>query len=188
MGVMASQITNLTIVYSTGYSGVDQRKHQSSASLAFVRGIHRWQVNYFPHKGPVTRKMSPFDDVIMWIPHTNQTYHLALLTQQAQGMIFFLHYVYWHQWLWINLCWSDDVIHNGHPGRFFGTAQINLCWPIDAIWRHKTWSTLVQVIAFSLTAASHFRNKCWLISEVVWHSPKGNVTGNAQGTSLFHID
>ena len=45
--------------------GADQRKHQSSASLAFVRGIHRWSVNS-PRKGPVTRKMVPFDDVIMW--------------------------------------------------------------------------------------------------------------------------
>ena len=41
MGAMASQITSLTIVYSTVYSGADQRKHQSSASLAFVWGIHR---------------------------------------------------------------------------------------------------------------------------------------------------
>ena len=55
MGAMASQITSLTIVYSTVYSGADQRKHQSSASLAFVRGIHRWLVNS-PHKCPVTRK------------------------------------------------------------------------------------------------------------------------------------
>ena len=60
MGAMASQITSLTIVYSTVYSGVDQRKHQSSASLAFVRGT----VNS-PHKWPVTRKMFPFDDVII---------------------------------------------------------------------------------------------------------------------------
>ena len=45
MGSMASQITSLTIVYSAVYSGADQRKHQSSASLAFVRGIHRWPVN-----------------------------------------------------------------------------------------------------------------------------------------------
>ena len=42
MGTITSQITSLTIVYSTGYSDADQRKHQSSASLAFVRGIHRW--------------------------------------------------------------------------------------------------------------------------------------------------
>ena len=64
MGSMASQITSLTIVYSAVYSGADQRRHQGSASLAFVRGIHRGPVNS-PHKWPVTRKMFPFDDVIM---------------------------------------------------------------------------------------------------------------------------
>ena len=64
MGAMASQITSLTIVYSTVYSGADQRKHQSSASLAFVWGIHRWPMNS-PHKSPATQKMFPFDDVIM---------------------------------------------------------------------------------------------------------------------------
>ena len=61
---MASQITNLTIVYSTIYSSADQRKHQSSASLASVRGIHRWPINS-PQKEPVTLKMFKFDDVIM---------------------------------------------------------------------------------------------------------------------------
>ena len=64
MGAMAPQITSRTIVYSTVYSGADKRNHQSSASLAFVRGIHRLPVNS-PHKWPVTRKMFPFDDVIM---------------------------------------------------------------------------------------------------------------------------
>ena len=64
VGAIASQITSLTIVYSTVYSDADQRKHQSSASLAFVRGIHRGPVNS-PQKWPVTRKMFPFDDVIM---------------------------------------------------------------------------------------------------------------------------
>ena len=64
MGAMASQIISLSIVYSTVYSGVDQSKHQSSASLAFVWGIHRGPVNS-PQKWPVTRKMFPFDDVIM---------------------------------------------------------------------------------------------------------------------------
>ena len=56
MGAMASQITSLPTVYSGA--------HQSSVSLAFVRGIHRWPVNS-PHKWPVTRKTFPFDDVIM---------------------------------------------------------------------------------------------------------------------------
>ena len=64
ISAMASQITSLMIVYSTVYSGADQRKRQNSASLVFVRGRHRWPV-VSPHKGPVTRKMFPFDDVIM---------------------------------------------------------------------------------------------------------------------------
>ena len=59
---MASQIASLTIVYSTVYLGADQRKHQSSASLDFVVGIHRWPVNSL-YKGPVTWKAFSFDDV-----------------------------------------------------------------------------------------------------------------------------
>ena len=65
MGMIASQITSLTIIYSTVNSGADQRKLQSSASLAFVCRIHRRPVNS-PHKWPVTRKMFPFDNVIMY--------------------------------------------------------------------------------------------------------------------------
>ena len=64
MDAIASHVTSLTIVYSTVYSDADRRKHQSSASLTFVWGIHRGPVNS-PHKWPVTRKMFSFDDVIM---------------------------------------------------------------------------------------------------------------------------
>ena len=78
MGAVASQITSLTIVYSTVHSDADQRKLQSSASLAFVRGIHRGPVNS-PHKWPVTRKIFPFDDVIM--PYQSSD-------------------VMWHPWFW----------------------------------------------------------------------------------------
>ena len=76
---MVSKITSVTIVYSIVYSGADQIKHQSSASLAFVRGIHRWPVNS-PHKWPVTRKMSPFDDVIMLhrITHNAENFHTLI--------------------------------------------------------------------------------------------------------------
>ena len=83
MSVVASQITSLAIVYSTVYSGADQTKHQSSASLAFVRGIHRSPGNS-PHKGPVTRKIFPFDDVIMlegpeWGPVMDRSFVLIFL-------------------------------------------------------------------------------------------------------------
>ena len=66
MSAMASQITGIAITYKTVCSGTYQRKHQSSASLDFVRGIHRWPMNS-PHNGPVKRKMFPFDDFIMHI-------------------------------------------------------------------------------------------------------------------------
>ena len=65
---MASQITSITNVYSAVYSDADKKNHQSSASLAFVRGIHRWPM-ISPHKWPVTWKMFLFNDVIMLAPN-----------------------------------------------------------------------------------------------------------------------
>ena len=62
MGALACQITGLMIVYSTVYSGADQRKHQSPASLAFVRGIHQWPVNS-PHRA------SNAENVSIWWRH-----------------------------------------------------------------------------------------------------------------------
>ena len=75
---MASQITSLTIVYSTVYLDAYQRKYQSSASLAFVRGNHRVPMNSL-HKWPLTRKMSPFDDVIMYCAGRGTTISLDML-------------------------------------------------------------------------------------------------------------
>ena len=87
MSLTASQIASLTIVYSTVYSDADQRVHQSSGSLAFVRGIHRGPVNS-PHKGPVTRKMFPFDDVIMFYSLLHESWYGAVKYQIAwKGII-----------------------------------------------------------------------------------------------------
>ena len=63
MSAIECQINGILIVCSTVCSGADQRKHQSSASLAFVGGIHQWPVDS-PHKGPVIWNMFPFDDVM----------------------------------------------------------------------------------------------------------------------------
>ena len=93
MSAMVSQITSFTIVYSTVYLGTDERKHQSSASLAFVRGIHQWSVNY-PHTGPVTQEFFPFDDVIMrccclnilkvpWWPSSGPVYNVNRKTMDG---------------------------------------------------------------------------------------------------------
>ena len=76
MSAITSQVTGVSIIYSTTCSGT----YQSSASLAFVRGIHRWPVNS-PHKRPVTRKIFPFDDVIM------TTHEIPKYTTTLRGVI-----------------------------------------------------------------------------------------------------
>ena len=105
MGAMASQITSLTIVYSTVYSDADQRKHQSSASVAFVRGVHRGPVNS-PHKWPVTRKMFPFDDVIT-SPYESICYlGCCLFGVKSSFLNQYLHNINWK--LWNKIQWILD--------------------------------------------------------------------------------
>ena len=74
MSAIASRITGVPIVYSNVCSGTDKKKIQSSASQALVRGIHRWTANS-KHQGPVTRKLFPFDDVIMIMCSTGMKGH-----------------------------------------------------------------------------------------------------------------
>ena len=110
MGAMASQNSSLTIVYWTVHSGPDQRKHQNSASLAFVRGIHRRPVNS-PHKGPVTRKMFPFNNFIMRCglssahshPYKSSTY-----TPVIRTYMYFLYHTC--PWLTCPSFWSCYII------------------------------------------------------------------------------
>ena len=105
MSTIASQITSLTIVYSTIYSGADQSKHQSSASLAFVWGIHRGPVNS-PHKWPVTRKMFPFDDVIMENNIITYLRTYQLITDSDNGLS-----AVWRQ----HIIWTNDGLSLTKP-------------------------------------------------------------------------
>ena len=106
---MTSQITSVSIVYSTVCSDTDQRKRQSSALLAFVRGIHRWPVNS-PHKWPVTRKMFSFDDVIMLryisdgypILYSHPESYLVLSWQTSLKLIIMYHIA--HNTTWNKIC------------------------------------------------------------------------------------
>ena len=82
---MASQITGVLTVNSTVCSGADQRKHQSSASLSFVRGIHGWPVTS-PHKGPVTRKRFPYDEVHHAMDVINRLFNIYM--SQYNGWYF----------------------------------------------------------------------------------------------------
>ena len=77
MSVMASQIIGVSIVSSIVCPGVDERRHQSSASLAFVRGIHRWPTDS-PHKGLVTRKMSMTSSWTKMVSNTQKLIQMRL--------------------------------------------------------------------------------------------------------------
>ena len=110
MGTVASQITSVTIVYTTVYSDADQSKHQSSASLAFVWGIHRGPVNS-PHKWPVTRKMLPFDDVIMRLLETILSHYQWSLVTFIEGQL--------HSscWRYLFLIWGWKL-HTVYPKKY----------------------------------------------------------------------
>ena len=135
MDAIASRITSLTVDYSTVYSDADQRKHQSSVSLAFVRGIHRWPVDS-PHKWPVTRKMFLFYDVIMVSYWTVAWAGFFLANQAANIMavdVWFLasprHQEHWY-WLWKIFLFAKVNTRNANHART--TALCFDCWVVGS--------------------------------------------------------
>ena len=144
MSAMASQITSLTIVYSTVYSGTHQRKHQSFTSLAFVRGIHRWPGNS-PHKGPITRKMFPFDDVIM---HPDPSHHPIYLfplfrstSRHATDYIMVTSYECLIYFSGQSIVCSKLIHANNKSGVIVYVGQLYSksvdCWCFEAIWKRN---------------------------------------------------
>ena len=109
MRVMASQITCVSIACFTVCSGTDQRKHQRSVTLAFVRGIHRWLVDS-PHKKPVTEKMFLFDDVIMSVHFCEECQWCRKtsleMSPRCQGL-FSIHG-------WTDLSHWENMLHSWH--------------------------------------------------------------------------
>ena len=105
---MASQITSLMIVYSTVHSGADQRKHQSAASLAFVRGIHLWRVNS-PHKWPVTGKMFPFDAVIMLKATQSAYLHVHRMCVWCTLVTIYQYWTNTSSWPCSFCCWDRNL-------------------------------------------------------------------------------
>ena len=69
------------------------------------------------------------------------------------------------------------IIPTDAETRIFQDYLVKSLWPSDAIWRHRSWSTLAQVMACCLTAPSHYLNQCWLIvSTDQWRLSKGHFT------------
>ena len=91
------------------------------------------------------------------------------------------------EWLWTGM--HDGAVYGEeshlksltHRGP---VTDFNSLGPCDAIWRQRSGSTLVQVMAWCLTAPSHYLNQFWLISKVEWHSSKGKFTRYLSHQSL----
>ena len=136
MGAIASQITSLTIVYSTINSGTDQRKLQSSSCLAFVRGVHRWPVNS-PHKWIATPKMFPFDDVTMLRSSPNYRWlgfcRILFFGYSVANFVYtFPMPPFWFSWLQVTFCIFQRIFHrNTEPGgdiiKYHGTTFFGIC-------------------------------------------------------------
>ena len=150
MGAIASQITSLASVDSAVKLGIYQRKHQSSASLAFVRGIHRRPVNS-PQKGPVPREMFPFDDVIMvtkgadirssmlltkWTSLTTRYRHSMQIYVRCKYYVNYGNYIEW----WCVICFGlidtvSQFVRIYHPA-------ITVRYVVDSQWPICIWYTI----------------------------------------------
>ena len=165
MSAMASQITSLTIVYWSVCSRADQRKHKSFASLPFVRGIHRWQVNS-PHKGPVTRKMFPIDDVIMsWsyaVAGTHEDLGLicSWLQRARSGECFGI----WFHWLFRFLFHPVvQLIIRDHNGKLF----IRFTWGLMTLNSDELGHYWFMCWLGTSLAPSHNLIQWWLSVKVI---------------------
>ena len=156
ISTMASQITSLTIVYSTIYLGADQRKHQSSASMAFVRGIHWWPVNSL-HKWPVTLKMFPFDDVIM----CNKFFKNVWDSQAVKGQFLY----------------SDRVVFHEIGIKMSRQGVLMMMPPMSYMWgpHHTKHSSTIHWQAMFCTPQGHVLQ--------LWHDPVTRFLAN--GSTAF---
>ena len=150
MGAIASQITSLTIVYSTVYSDADQRKHESSASLAFVRGFHRGPVNS-PHKWPVTRKMFPFDDVIM-------------------SCWYILRHDYVHEYRPVSKCIAIYLSSDSYVMNYFHTDKLMQIWfiwiALQSPCAHAVVVGLFRIPWLCLVSSKNYH--CWRCHGSAW--------------------
>ena len=79
----------------------------------------------------------------------------------------------------VYITYATSVLRNN-------SKYINSLWPSDTTWRHRSGSTLIQVMACCLTASSHYLHQCWLIiSKVLWHSSEGFLIRRFEDTNQW---
>ena len=197
MGAMASQITSLTIVYSTFYSDADQSKLQSSASLAFVWRIHRWPVNS-PHKRPVTRAMFPFDDVIMSDIVRNLDHNadgcqiwiaclFVMPTKHRQKHLLWTHddVITWKHfpcyWPFVRGIRRSPV-NSPHKAQWRGALMFSLICILNKRLSKQSWGWWFETPSCSLSCHCNAMNKCFW-DAVEYLSEKMSYTWGTEPTT-----
>ena len=172
MSTMASQITDVSIVCSTVCSGTDKKNHQSSVSLAFVRGIHRSPV-VFPHKGPITQKMFPFDGVLLmqFYFHNHKWLFWAKYADDLAGSC---HYLNQH-WLIVNwthgnkLQWNfNQKILRQRDLKIFSAKHQLFCSNLDMFSPTKIFY-MNFITDFYKTQSLHFTGAPWWPGTRPWN-------------------
>ena len=157
------------MVYSSVYSGADQRKQQSSASLAFVWGIHQWPVNS-PHKWPVTRKIFPFDDAIMadWMPaHKPTKLPSVTIPPIVVSRLNFWGLLYKKQWdVWVCRLLKFNVCYTSFTCPCCPGVNINCYKTKGARWQKLLDASRVVAILTSL-ALGGVDNMCNSVVSIV---------------------
>ena len=183
MSAMASQITVILIVCSIVCSGTDQRKHQSAASLAFVRGIHRWPVES-PHKGPITREMFPFNNVIVYLYFEREWW------RKEESAPWFTAFIQWSSMIlrvWWPLC-LQHTEHHSHTYIFhyqYLQGEIELSTTITICTCSINFETVNGPVRISspnvfsmrnLRTKSSFKNIKVLDPHWIWAWANNNLT------------
>ena len=164
MTTVASQITSLAVVYSTVYSGADERKHQSSASLAFVRGIHRDR----------------------WIPRTNgqlrgKCFHLmtsSWLLQVKRG---------WWACLTSLVCRIPKLFYM-KPCDYIPLYLSQCPGQLRVMWRYVSFLTIrVKVLNPCWAASSPFRHCFSLLAYSTVYSGAGQRKHQSSASLAFWL-
>ena len=149
MTTMASQITSLTVVYSTVYSDADQRKHQSSASLAIVWGIHRdrWI--------PRTKGQLP-ENISIWWRHHDFARFLQALKKKKRWT---------KKWI-INKCHLFCITGCADGRALLDYSDIRRPLSFRFVFHLLDWVANTTHICVKASIIICFRpNKCWLMGE-----------------------
>ena len=123
---------------------------------ALIQVIVKWSLRNLAHGTTAVLSWHVKNFVAIW--------HLTIELHWNQ---FFIEFELWWKWA-LNQWLLSSLVY---IIRLTERIYFNSLWPSDAIWRHKSGSTLAQAMACCLTASYHYLNQCWLISsEVKYHS------------------